>query len=503
MEVIMKKVVIIGGGIGGLSAGIFAQKNGFESMILEKHHTLGGECTGWDRQGYHIDGCIHWLVGTKEDTPIRKLWETVGALDGVKIYDPESFMAVEHPDVTVHFYRDLDRLKSSWMDISPQDQDIIEEFCTDIKKLHSFSMPVGKPLDMMNVLEKIKYILSMKDVGPIMQKYSKISVPEFAKKFKHPALREALASFLPEGEYSALSIIFALGTFTAGQSSIPHGGSKALSMRMAERYLSLGGTVKTSCEAVDLEIAGNTVSHIKDQNGNSFEADYVIAACDAKVLYERLLKGLYPDPAFEKRYNNPTVYPLASNIYIGIGYEGRMDDIPRTLKFPVAAIDIKQNQKPITHLQMTHYAYEPDFAPEGHTVITFAINQFEPELDAWETLVKDKEAYIKEKTRIGKAVIHAMETRFPYMAGKLTLLDVASPQTYTRYCNAYRGAFMGFWPTISGKPLTHTGRIKSLKNIFLSGQWLQPPGGLPIAVITGKDTMMRICKQEKQPFVSA
>jgi phytoene desaturase len=69
----MKKIVIIGGGIAGLSAGIFAQKNGFESTILEKHHTTGGECTGWDRRGYHIDGCIHWLVGTKEGTPIREL----------------------------------------------------------------------------------------------------------------------------------------------------------------------------------------------------------------------------------------------------------------------------------------------------------------------------------------------------------------------------------------------------------------------------------------------
>mgnify|MGYP002152218976 CR=1 FL=1 len=37
----MKKIVIIGGGIAGLSAGIFAQKNGFDSVILEKHHTLG------------------------------------------------------------------------------------------------------------------------------------------------------------------------------------------------------------------------------------------------------------------------------------------------------------------------------------------------------------------------------------------------------------------------------------------------------------------------------
>lgn len=498
----MKKVVIIGGGIAGLSAGIFAQKNGFESVILEKHHTLGGECTGWDRQGYHIDGCIHWLVGTKEGTPIKKLWETVGALDGVDINDPESFIAVEHEGVTVHLYRDIERMKSSWLEISPQDKDTIEEFCKDIMQLQSFSLPVGKPTDMMNIIEKIKYILSMKDVGMIMQKYGKISVQELSKKFKHPALREAISSFMPEGEFSASSVIFPLGTFTGGQSSIPVGGSKALAMRMVEKYLSLGGSIQSSCEVVDLDIEKDTVVSVKCKNGKSFEADYVIAACDAKVLYDRLLKGQYPDPEFQKRYNNSELYPLASNIYVGIGYEGTMEDIPRTLKFPVASLDIKQNQKPVEYLQMTHYAYEPDFAPKGHTVITVAINQFQPELDEWEALVNDREAYSREKIRIGEAVMEVLETRFPHMAGKLKLLDVATPQTYERYCNAYRGAFMGFWPTIPGKQMAHNGHIKGLKNLVLSGQWLQPPGGLPVALITGKDTIMRLCKKTKKPFIS-
>jgi phytoene desaturase len=497
----MKKIVIIGGGIAGLSAGIFAQKNGYQSIILEKHHTLGGECTGWDRQGYHIDGCIHWLVGTKEGTPLRKLWDTVGALDGVEIYDPESFMAVEHDGVTVHLYRDLERLKASWLEISPEDKDAIEELCRDVKKLHSFNMPTGKPMDMMNIVEKVKYMLSMKDIGPVMQKYSKMSIQDFARKFKHPALRETLNSFMPEGDFSALSLIFALGTFTGGQSSIPYGGSRALALRMVERYLSLGGKVEPSSEVVSLDIEGTAVKRAVCKNGKSFEGDFFIAACDAQVLYERLLKGKYPDPEFQKRYSNPTLYPLASNIYVGIGYEGTMEHIPRTLKFPVWSVNIKQNQKPIEHLQMTHYAYEPDFAPAGRTVITFAINQFEPELHVWESLVIDREAYAREKARIGETVIQAMENRFPQMAGKLKLLDVASPQTYARYCNAYRGAFMGFWPTIRGKSLAHTGRIRGLTNIVLSGQWLQPPGGLPIAVITGKDTIMRLCKAEKRTFV--
>lgn len=433
---------------------------------------------------------------------MHNLWTTVGALDGVQIFHPESFMDVEHDNVTVNFYRDLDQLKASWLEISPVDKEAIEELCRDIKQLHSFSTPAGKPIDMMNLIEKVKYVLSMKDVAPIMQKYGKLSVGEFARKFKHPALRKALASFMPDGDYSVMSILFPLGTFTSEQSSIPLGGSKALAKRMAERYLSLGGSVETSCEVVELDIEGDIVKGIKCKDGKSFNGDYVIAACDAKVLYDKLLKGHYFDKAFEKRFNSPEIYPLASNIYIGIGYEGELNDIPRTLKFPVESVDIKENNKPIEYLQMTHYGYESNFAPKGHTVITVAINQFKPELDSWEILVKEKEAYAAEKKRIGEVVIKAMENRFPNMKGKLKLLDVATPQTYVRYCNAYRGAFMGFWPTIRGRSLNHTGRIKGLNNLYLSGQWLQPPGGLPIAVITGKDTIMRISKKEKQKFVS-
>ncbi len=496
----MKKIVIIGGGVAGLSAGIFAQKNGFESTILEKHHATGGECTGWDRQGYHIDGCIHWLVGTKEKTPIRELWDVVGALDGVEIYEPESFMAVEHKGITVQFYRDLDKLMSSWLEISPEDKEAIEEFCGDIRKLHTFTFPVGKPMDMMTLIEKIKYMLSMKDVAPIMQKYSKLSVQALAGKFKHPALKEALSSFMPEGDYSAISIIFPLGTFTGGQSSIPMGGSKALAGRMQEKYLSLGGNIETSCEVVELMIDNDSVQRVICNNGKSFEADYFIAACDANVLYEKLLKGQCPDPEFQKRFNDPDTYPLASNIYVGIGYEGSMQAIPRTLKFPVDSLAIEQNRKHTEYLQMTHYGYEPDFAPKDHTAITIAINQFQPELEKWEELALDKNAYKEEKNRIGLEVIIAMETRFPEMTGKLTLLDVATPQTYERYCNAYRGAFMAFWPTLKGKQLAHSGQIRGLDNLVLSGQWLQPPGGLPVALLTGKDTIMRLCKRINKEF---
>ena len=81
-----KKIVIIGGGVAGLSAGINAQLNGFDSVILEKNPVLGGLCTGWERKGSQIDGCIHWLTGTKEGTSLNRLWKEVGAINRQEVW---------------------------------------------------------------------------------------------------------------------------------------------------------------------------------------------------------------------------------------------------------------------------------------------------------------------------------------------------------------------------------------------------------------------------------
>lgn len=62
----MKKIIVIGAGIGGLSAGIYGRLAGYEVDIYEKNPVAGGQCMGWNRKGHHIDNCIHWLTGTRE-----------------------------------------------------------------------------------------------------------------------------------------------------------------------------------------------------------------------------------------------------------------------------------------------------------------------------------------------------------------------------------------------------------------------------------------------------
>ena len=74
-----KRIVIIGAGVAGLSAGIYAEQHGFHAILLEKNPSVGGMCTGWYRKGFYLDGCVHWLTGTKEGTFLNEMWKNVDA----------------------------------------------------------------------------------------------------------------------------------------------------------------------------------------------------------------------------------------------------------------------------------------------------------------------------------------------------------------------------------------------------------------------------------------
>jgi len=84
-----KKIVIIGGGVAGLSAGIYARLNEFETEIIEMHSITGGQCTAWERKGYRFDYCLHWLVGTRSG-PFHDIWLETNVINNqVKIIDHE------------------------------------------------------------------------------------------------------------------------------------------------------------------------------------------------------------------------------------------------------------------------------------------------------------------------------------------------------------------------------------------------------------------------------
>jgi len=73
-----KSIIIIGAGLAGLSAGCYAQMNGYHAHIYENHDKPGGVAAWWERQGYLIDGGIHFLMGAKPGQPTHNMYRELG-----------------------------------------------------------------------------------------------------------------------------------------------------------------------------------------------------------------------------------------------------------------------------------------------------------------------------------------------------------------------------------------------------------------------------------------
>src|ERR1700733_12576645 len=55
----MKRAIVIGSGIGGSALTLLLADAGIPTILLEKNRRIGGSCSGYDKQGFHIDIGTH------------------------------------------------------------------------------------------------------------------------------------------------------------------------------------------------------------------------------------------------------------------------------------------------------------------------------------------------------------------------------------------------------------------------------------------------------------
>jgi len=142
-------------------------------------------------------------------------------------------------------------------------------------------------------------------------------------------------------------------------------------------------------------------------------------------------------------------------------------------------------------------------APPGKSVVVCMI-QIE-DYNYWEKLAADRKAYLEEKEKIGDAVVDFVESIYPGSKAAIEVRDVATPMTYVRYTGSYRGTYMTWLiPPERAKEFRQIKKtVPGLENFWLSGMWVQAPGGLPSGVITSRHVVQCMCKKDGKRFVTS
>ncbi|MDH4262332.1 MAG: NAD(P)/FAD-dependent oxidoreductase [Spirochaetia bacterium] len=496
-----KKVVIIGAGIAGLSAGSYLARNGFDVEILEMHDIAGGQCTSWKNGKFTFDGCIHWLIGSAY---MNHLWNELGALEDIEIINHDRYSTVHFPDgQTLTFYTDPDKLEAELLRFSPGDKNEIRNFIRTIRKMSKLKMidpdaAIGEK-SFKDLFVLIKFISGF---IPHL-KWFKISAKEYSEKFSKPELKTAIQNlFAPD--FAMLFNLFTFVWLSQGNAGYPVGGSLNFSNNIAANCLKHGAKIryKSSVKKILVEKSkdADKAAGVELENGSIIKADYVISAADGRTTIDQMLDRKYHHPKLQKAWE--ILPPFDPLFYISLGINGKLDDPPSVSG---SAIVFKEafdtGGKKVNSVLLHSMAFDETLAPEGKSCLEIMCTT---DFDFWNNLKNESsEKYKKEKKHIADKLINIIDRDyFPGFKSKIEKIDIATPTTWVRYTGVYRGAFEGLQMTTDtikvGMSLPK--QLQGLNNFYLCGQWVEPGGGLPPAAFSGKNVAAIITKAEGKKF---
>ena len=485
-----KKVIIIGGGIAGLSAGIHAQMDGFETEIYESHFKPGGMCTTWTRSGYKIDNCVHWFSCCNPGFQLYKQWVNCGlAGDDVPRVHQQLFYTSELNGQKITLWSDLERTRKEMLELSPEDADAINDFIETTKLETGMQLPTFKPITAVGLFDLPKILNTMKPMIKAIKHIGKGDITDYTSRFKHPLLKLVISDFVPNTQY-ATSFIASYATIACGNGDYPIGGSEKMIENMVARYESLGGKLYCKAPVASVKLEGSAkkskITSVTLENGTELKADAFIFATDPHVTFHKFLDYSYMPKGLKTRYENKKGNPTFTGFHIAFAVDGIFDAVEGAYFYQLKT-PIKCANKTVTRMNIkTYHEYGEGFAPEGHDILQTHFKMDEESWKYWTDLrEKNPEAYKAEKMRIAKEALADLENHFPAFKGKISIIDTWTPATYTRYTGAYTGSYMTFVKTEDSGANYIPNTIKGISNAFLASNWLMSPGGLPCAVAEG------------------
>jgi phytoene dehydrogenase-like protein len=489
-----KKIVIIGGGVAGLSAGIYARLNGFDTEIVEMHSITGGQCTAWERKGYRFDYCLHWLVGTRNG-PFNNIWRETNVInDNVEVVDHEVHTKLISADGREFIiYTNLNKWENYLCNLAPEDTKKIKKMCSDMKK-SAFLQPYSDPPGFRKLGHTVSSMFSMMPVMTLFMKYGRKRCDEYFTMlgFTNESLKYFLNSMFGSRDFSALAFIMMFAWFNQKNAGYLIGGSLPLAQRMTSRYLELGGILRSKARVTKIIVENNSAKGVILSDGTGINADYVISAADGHSTIFDMLEGKYLDKKIIEAYSKWDLFTPIVQVSFGINKIIKSDTPLETwiIKDQIIGMTNTSNGYSIMN-----YSFDPTMAPAGKSVIVI---RFDSPWELWNDIDPDKYKYEKEK--IEKDARAILEKRYPGISANIEVCNVATPVTDFNYTGVWKGSYEGFMPTSKNLMNSINASIPGLKKFYMAGQWLSPGGGLPPAGQTGKWAIQYICKEEEMTF---
>jgi len=466
-------VILIGAGIGGLLCTNYLAMKGYRPLLLEKHHIPGGYLTGFYRKGFYFDagdqsfgGCfLVWPslqeLGLKEKVEFcRAKWRFVSPGIDIVIEDLE--------EVTRAFSQAFPEEGKGMIDFFAEIQKGLQRL-----KSGDFALQDLKGVSKKELLER--YFRSK----PLINLLMKNGYPNWS------AAIEVLYWFLMLEDYWHVK-----------------GGTQQLSNALAQNIINHGGTIAYQAQAKKILVEDGWARGVKIEDGRVIRSRAVVACCDLKQTFGKLIDKSHLDPSWRKRLLSLKESETFVAVYLGTDIPP--EEMKERLKvhhctvydnydfaWKMEANDPDLHKK--TFFEVTSPSMDnPGLAPEGESsLIIRCISHYEW-MDTWRTGTGKERTKANQglKELVAQQMIKITERVIPDLSRRILLKDVGTPLTHERYTFNSRGASAGWSWNMDDAPFDGSSEMviqSPIPNLYMASHWTASKGGgVPIAWESGK-----------------
>ncbi|MBC7229065.1 MAG: NAD(P)/FAD-dependent oxidoreductase [Actinobacteria bacterium] len=492
--------IIVGAGVGGLTAASILAKEGLKVLVLERLERVGGCCSNYDVKGFKPEVGAVFVIG-------HELYYKLFELLDLRLEDYLQWDLID-PVYQVYFEdgtdvalpRDVDEMAQVVRQLAPQDVDGYYRYCRDMAKVQDLLTAVSaKPMPEIRNLTKITGLAKLVDTGalvraiPVNLKMGLNNLERFVKGyFSDPRTQlifgwENLYAGLPAHRCMGL---FALITYMGHMGYYyPRGGMVSIPKALARIARDNGAELRLQAEVDSIVLKGREARGVRLSGGEVITARSVISNTHSRFTYFNLLRdaGL-PGWVTRTVRRQPCSIP-APMFYVGLSE--RLESVKAHMSLVAHKKERVDNiwtdfydrgllyrARDGVYLVIDNTFDDPQMAPPGkQSLYVIYIAPYRLKYDDWDDIAG---VWAEE------CVEYLDERCFPGLKERVEWLDSVPPPELERRLNVAEGAFFGIEMSLPNMgPFRPNYRSRFIDHLYQAGQSTNPGLGVPGAMISG------------------
>ena len=477
-------LIVIGSGIGGLTAAALLARYGKQVLVCESHAIAGGAAHSFARRGFTFDSGPSFYCGLSDPrslNPVRQVLDVLGESIQTVNYDPLGHY--HFPEGTFPVYSNSGRYRDAVAKITPQGAIELERF--ENRLLPLYDAMKGIPTIALRADWQIVPILLSRYLPSLLKLLPHVGVIQGSvgnvmdKEVKDAWVRRLidLECFLLSGLKAqgtiAAEVAFMLGERTNIGVDYPIGGSGAIVDALVRGLERWGGKLRLNAHVNQILLESGKVAGVRLQTGEVIKAPIVISNATIWDTYNKLLRPEDLPSSYRQHSLETPAVDSFMHLHLGIRGEGLEHLTGHHVVVHNSNRDITEPGN--TCMISIPSVWDSNLAPPGHHVVhAYTLEPF----DGW----RRDDSYEDRKKERSHPLYLALEKIIPDLRSRIILELIGTPLTHAYYLRRHQGTY---GPAIAaGKgtfPSTHT----PIPGLYRTGDSTMPGIGVPAVAASG------------------